>query len=105
MTGYTAIPSSGSASAGHPDARIVLAIRGRGFGAETESTPAVDSAAWILVSLLVFCAAWILLTALLVKIGLRKQGPPDGLKTEARKRSKTLGGSPAWQKPEDWWKH
>jgi len=106
MTGFPDNPPPISLPAAHPGARIVLAIRGKGFGAEAEPTPAADATALSLVALLVFCVTCIVIAALLLKRRLGKQGPPNDLKTaEARTRSTGSGRNPVWQKPEDWWKH
>ncbi len=83
---------------------VMLALRGRGFGAETEPTPAADAAALSLIGLLIFCVVWIAAAAFVIKRRLRKQIPPEGLKANGKIHPEAPEPHPAWQKPGDWWK-
>ena len=84
---------------------VILAIRGPGFGAETEPTPAADAAAWTLIALLVFCVVWIAATVLIIKRRLGKQEPPEDFQDVVKTQPESQEPRAAWQKPEDWWKH
>lgn len=103
-TGYPAIPSPAPPQAAHSGTPALLAIRGRGFGAETEPTPAADATAWVLLCLLAFCLSWILVTAILVKRRLRRQDPASDFRSEIKTHCKSADCRSPWQKPEDWWK-
>lgn len=84
---------------------VMVAIRGRGFGAESEPNPAADATAWSLVFLLVFCLVWIGTTAFFIARRLRKKkAPPDDRKADVETHAGSAERRAEWQKPDDWWK-
>lgn len=104
MTGCPDLPPPNCLPA--PHARALLAVRGNGFGAEAEATLAADATALSLIALLVFCVTCIAISARLLRKRLGKQGPPREIDTaDAAMPFQGMDRTPAWQKPEDWWKH